>query len=171
MEDIMKSLREEGFAPEETTENEFEPITGKYVCRIDSVSHLQGKAKSTGSDYDFRAMNLQVVEVIEGDKATNRFIKISYSSDTKGIKKLLNDLFTAGINVTAGSDAELDEFLMSLKDKTLNVRCWVWSPENDRNGNPIPSEARKSYQQTRVVKDAKAKKSESSTANKADTPF
>jgi len=170
MQDVMKSLKEEGFTPEETQENEFTAITGKYVCRIDAISRLQGQSKTTGDDYDFRAMSLQVVETIEGDKANNRFLKCNYSSDAKGVKKLLNDMFTAGIKVDVATDAELDEFLMTLKDKTLNVRCWVWSPEKDRDGNAIPKEARKTFQQTRIVKQFKEKKSDSTTS-KADAPF
>lgn len=171
MEDILKSLRDEGFVPEETVENEFKAITGKYICRVDAISHMQGQAKSTGDEYDFRAMNLQVVETLEGDKATNRFLKVSYSSDPKGLKKLLNDLFTAGIAIDANTDAELDEFLLTLKDKIVNVRCWIWSPEKDRNGNIIPQELRKTYQQTRIVKEFKVSKKSDSTANKADAPF
>lgn len=169
MEDILKSLRAEGYQPEETDDNNFEPITGKYVCRIDGISRINGVSEKTGNKYDFRSMNLQVVEVIDGDKATNRFLKINYTSNAKGMKKLLNDMFTAGIEVNAQSDEELDEFLLTLKDKTVNVRCWVWTPENDREGNPIPEENRRSLQQIRIVKELKSKKSGSSTGS--NVPF
>lgn len=173
MEDIIKSLNAEGFKPEENEDtSEFKPITGKYVCRIDSAGRVTGTSKTTGNPYDFRSVNIQVAEIIEGDKATNRFLKLRYNCDTDGTKRLLNDLFTAGIEVKASSDIELDEFLKSLKDNTLNVRCWVWTPDKDRDGNPIAEENRVPYQQIKIVKEFKGGNKSSSNKSKSDgVPF
>ena len=161
--DILKTLMEAGFQPEVVKdETDFQPITGKYICRIDSAGRVTGKSERTGNEYDFYSVSLQVAEIVDGDKATNRFLKINYNKDADGVKKMLNDLFTAGISLGVSSDKELDEALPMIKDKTMNIRCWVWTPEKDKNGNPIPEENRKAYQQTRVVKEFKGKK-------KADT--
>jgi hypothetical protein len=170
MEDILKSLREEGYKPETVEDSgRFEPITGKYICRIDKAGRITGQSEKTGNEYDFRVINLQVAEIIDGDKATNRFLKMTYSTDAKGMKRLLNDLFTAGIEVTAQSDAELDAFLETLVDKTMNIRPWVWTPSEDRDGNPIPEEARKAYQQLRVIKEFK--QSNKSASKSENVPF
>ena len=170
MNDILKSLIDAGFTPEIVEDtSDFTPITGKYICRIDSAGRVTGKSERTGNDYDFRSLNLQVVEIIEGDKATNRFLKINYNNDAEGIKKLLNDLFTADVKLGVSSDTELDEALPLIKDKTVNVRCWVWAPDKTREGNPIPEDQRKSYQQVRIVKEFKGKKKADTI--KSDAPF
>lgn len=170
MEDILKAMVEAGFEPEIVEDSsDFSPITGKYVCRIDSAGRLQGVSKSTNKEYDFRSINIQVAEIIEGDKATNRFLKLTYNPDADGVKRLMNDLFTAGIKLEATSDAELDAALEGLKDKTMNIRCWVWTPVKDKSGNPIPEENRKAYQQIRVVKEFKGKKKADNI--KSNVPF
>ena len=155
MNDILKTLMDEGFTPIENMDEStgFQPITGKYVCRIDSAGRKIGEAKATGNPYDFRVLKLQVSEIIDGDKATNRFIDMTYKSDADGLKKLMNDMFTAGITLEAKSDAELDVALEGLKDKLVNVRCWVWVPDKDRNNNPIPEGDRKGRQQVKIVKE------------------
>jgi hypothetical protein len=169
MEDILKSLIDAGYKPEIAEDDSFEAITGKYVCRIDNAGRITGKSERTGNEYDFRSISIQVAEIIDGDKATNRFLKLTYNTDTEGTKRLLNDLFTSGIEITAKSDSELDEFLPTLKDKCLNIRAWVWTPEKDRDGNPIPEEQRKARQILKVVKSFKGKKSDS--AKSENVPF
>ena len=166
MEDVLKSLVDAGFKPEIVEEGGFEAITGKYICRIDKAGRMTGISEKSGNGYDFRTISLQVSEILDGDKATNRFLKLSYNPDANGTKRLLNDLFTAGIEITAKSDAELDEFLPTLTDKTMNIRAWVWTPEKDRDGNPIPEELRVPRQMLKVVKEFKSKgKSKSKDTN------
>jgi len=157
MEDILKSLVDAGFKPEVVEDGGFEAITGKYICRIDRAGRMTGISDKTSNEYDFRTINLQVAEIIDGDKATNRFLKLVYNPDTEGTKRLMNDLFTAGIEITAKSDAELDEFLPTLTDKTMNIRAWVWTPDKDREGNPIAEESRVARQMLKVVKEFKSK--------------
>lgn len=170
MDDILKSLIDAGFTPEvQEDDMDFKPITGKYICRIDSAGRVSGKSEKTGDDYDFRSVSLQVAEIVDGDKATNRFLKLNYNCDADGVKKLLNDLFTAGIDMAVKFDVELDEALPMLTDKTMNIRAWVWTPEKDRSGNLIPEEKRQSRQQLKVVKDFKGKK-KAETA-KSEVPF
>jgi hypothetical protein len=51
----------------------------------------------------------------------------------------------------------LDEFLPTLTDKTMNIRAWVWTPDKDRDGNPIAEEMRIPRQMLKVVKEFKSK--------------
>ena len=150
--DILEQLRQAGFTPQENEDKGFEPVNGKYICRIDSAGRQTGNSKKTGEPYDFFAVNVQVAEIVDGDKATNRFLRLRYNPDADGIKKLLNDLFTAGIAIEAKTEEELAIELELLKDKTLNIRAWAWTPEKDRQGNVIPEENRVAFQQLRVVK-------------------
>jgi hypothetical protein len=169
MSDILKDLLANGYMPEINKEDDFRPINGKYICRLDTAGRVKGESKKDGSPYDFYSVSVQVVEVVEGDKATNRFLKLRYNADTEGMKKLLNDLFTAGITADTSSQEAFDAALSGLKDNTLNIRAWVWSPEKDRDGNQIAEENRKEYQQLRVVNSFKGKGK--STVAKSDIPF
>ncbi|CAK0755164.1 hypothetical protein CCP1ISM_50035 [Azospirillaceae bacterium] len=168
--DILQGLKNAGFTPVPVEDDGgFEPVTGKYVCRIDSAGRKQGTSERTGKEYDFRTIKLQVAEIIEGDKATNRFFDKAYNPDDEGVKALLNDLFTAGITITAKTDDELDAELSTLVDKTINIRTWVWTPDKDKDKNPIPVEDRVPRQMIKVVKDFKGKKKADSI--KSEIPF
>ena len=169
MEDIMKSLVDEGYKPEVVEDGGFDAVTGKYICRIDKAGRMTGISAKTEKGYDFRTVSLQVAKILDGDKATNRFLKLTYNPDAEGTKRLLNDLFTAGIEITATSDAELDEFLPTLVDKTMNIRAWVWTPDKDRDGNPIAEESRVARQMLKVVKEFKSKGKDKSKDN--SVPF
>lgn len=173
MDDILKGLMEAGFSPIENEDSSgFEPITGKFICRIDHAGRKEGTSKKNGQPYAFRVIKLQVASIIDGDKATNRFLDMTYNIDVEGTKRLLNDLFTAGINVKAGSDAELDGILEGLKDKTMNVRCWVWTPDTTKDGQPIPESERKGRQQIKIVKDFSKSAPTKSKGKKSDSvPF
>ena len=169
MTDLLKSLLEAGFVPEVNEDSSgFEMLNGSYVARIEEAGRKAGKSAKSGNDYDFRTIKLQVVETVKGDKGDNRYLDVTYNLDDKGMKRLLGDLFTAGIEVTAKTDEELDEFLTTLKDKTMNIRCWVWTPEKDKDGKPVAEELRKSYQQIKVVKELKSK---GNKVNTAKVPF
>lgn len=166
MDDIFKQLQESGFEPEiQEDDSDFKPVKGKYVCRIDSAGRMTGTSKKDGKPYDFRTIKIQVAEIIDGDKATNRFLQLNYTADIDGMKRLLNDLFTAGIDVKVESEIELDELLLTLKDKTMNVRAWVWKDRKNRDtGEPMPN-----LQMVKVVKEFKGKKKPDNI--KSDVPF
>ena len=145
-----------GYKPEVMTDDvDFKPLKGAYVARIDKIEHRTGNSKSSGEPYDFYAIKLQVTETIDGDKGTNRYIDKTYQNDQEGLKKFINDLYTANLNYDTSSD---DAFLTSLtmnKDKSVKIRCWHY----EKNGTQ--------YQNVKVINDFKAQK-----AKKADkVPF
>ena len=170
MEDILKGLRESGFAPEVVEDDTgFAPINGKYIVRIDRAGRVKGTGKKSGKDYDFRTIKMQVVEIISGDKATNRYLDIAYNPDEEGTKKLLNDLFTAGIVITATTDEELDQELSMLTDKTLNVRAWARNKQVKVNDEWVDKEPAEEKQYVKIVKEFKGKKK--SEEKQSEIPF
>lgn len=133
--DIMESLKKEGFVPELQEDSSFEPFTGKYVARITECYRKTGVGKGTNEPYDFVAMKLEIVEHKEGQKAIGRRLDKIYSFDDKGVKALMNDLFTAGINnCNSASDEEFSMFLSTLTDKLVNVSCWA-RPKSKKVGD------------------------------------
>lgn len=162
------------FKPEEVNDDSgFKPIKGAYICRIDRAEHKKGTAKTSGEPYDFYALKLQVTEVIEGDKGLNRFLDRVYRNDNDGIKKLLNDMFTSGIELDRSSEEALDASLSTLKDKTVKVRTWIWTPDKNRDGSPIPEEERTGRQQLKIIKEFKLGQAGKSneTAKDNEVPF
>ncbi len=159
MTDILGGLRKAGYEPvvvEDTTS--FAPVKGSYICRIDSAGRLIGNSKKSGEPYDFRVIKPQVVEVIEGDNALNRFLDLRpYTVDDVGTKKLLNDLHTAGIEVSAQTDEELDSFLSTLVDKTMNIKAWI-APKMKKEGDEwVKVEPREDVQRVKIVNKFKGK--------------
>lgn len=171
MEDILKGLMSEGFKPEVIEdEGGFEPVKGKYVVRIDSAGRRTGVSERTGRDYDFRTVKMQVCEIVSGDKATNRFFDLVYNTDVEGTKRLLNDLFTAGIEVRATEDVGLDAELETLVDKTMNVRAWV-APRRAKQGDEwVNVEPREDVQRLKIVKDFRGN-SKKQDSIKSNVPF
>jgi hypothetical protein len=147
--DQIKNLFGGDFAPEVIEDSEGldfdKPIKGKYVCRITGLERRAGTSQKTGNDYDFFALKLQAEEDVEGDRSANRYLDKTYFVGTSqyeedpdgGIKKLFNDLFTAGvlegIDITSTDKYEVAESLgPQLVDKLVKVTCWA-----SKKGNQI----------------------------------
>ena len=157
MADILSDMKKAGYEPKENT-NEFAPVKGSYICRIDSAGRLQGNSKASGEPYDFRTINMQVAEVVGGDKATNRYLKLMYNPDERGVTRLMDDLFTAQIDTKAvNSDTELDSFLETLKDKTMCISAWK-APKMRKEGEEwVEVEPKEYVQKLKVLKEFKNK--------------
>ena len=150
-----------GHKPEVITDDvNFEPISGAYVCRIDSIGRKQGTSQK-GNEYDFHSLNVQVIDTISGDKGNGRYLSKSYNTqnltewtkpeDEK--KRLINDMFTAGIEYNLNSDEAFEDSLILAKDKTINIRAWVKSKDS------------KKYQNIKVVKEFKIKNEKKETSS------
>ena len=165
--DVMAGLRKDGYEAKENV-NEFRPIKGNYLCVIDSASRMTGIGKNSGNPYDFRTIKLKVVEVLKGDKAVNRSLDMAYNPDEKGIQKLLNDLFTSGIDTKElKSDAELDAFLDTLKDKTMVVNAYRQKKMKKEGDGWVAVEPTEMVQKVKVI--PKPKDTAGSVAS--STPF
>ncbi|MCP3683345.1 MAG: hypothetical protein GY861_11710 [bacterium] len=114
------------------------PIKGKYRCAIQELKRMEGIGKNSGEPYDFYVLKMKVVEDAEGEPSFNRYMDKTYSNTvskyqadaTEGRKKLMNDLFTAGIefDVTRETDSTPDTILAEiapqLVDKLVNVSAY-----------------------------------------------
>ena len=170
--DIMESLKKEGFVPELQEDSSFEPFTGKYVARITECYRKTGVGKGTNEPYDFVAMKLEVVEHKEGQKAIGRRLDKVYSYDSKGMKALMNDLFTAGINnCNSASDEEFAMFLSTLTDKLVNVSCWARAKSKkvgDKWEEVVPKEMKQWF---KIVATLKLKGAEGAKVDNSSVPF
>ncbi len=156
MEDFFDELKE--YKAEEVKDSDFKPIKGKYVARIARLIHMVGNSSTTGEPFDFYSINCQILETIEGDMGNGRYLGKRYQNTPEGLKKLMNDLFTAGIGYAQTDREAFDMSLSSAVDRQINLRAWSWSPEKNRDGSLIPEEERVAKQQVAVIKEFKKDK-------------
>ena len=149
-----------GFTPEKPTEDvDFAPLKGGYVARVDKIERVQGTS-DRGNEYDFYSLNLQITETIEGDQGNNRYLRKTYSAidgafstAEENLKRLVQDLFTAGIEVDKSSQESFDASLANAKDKLVHVRCWHKKNKEDNAIQYV-----KVVKELNVKDDGKAKK-------------
>jgi len=164
--DFFSELKD--YTPEEIKdEGDFKPLKGSYLTRVTKLSHNIGVSTKDNTPYDFYALNLQITETIDGDKGNNRYLNKRYQNTNEGIKKLMNDLFTAGIDFDKGSREAFDLSLTNAIDKQMRLRAWAWSPDKTRTGELIAEEDRVAMQQMKIVKEFKGKGKKST----GDVPF
>ena len=157
------------FVPTETKdEADFKPLKGSYICIVKKLTHNIGTSQSTQQPYDFYSLQLQVVEVIDGDKGVGRYLNKRYQNTNEKLKALMTDLFTAGITFEKGSREEFDLSLTNAIDKQMRVRAWGWTPEKKMSGEAIAEEDRVAIQQLKIVNDF-SKKSKKATSD--NVPF
>lgn len=129
------SVMEWGFKPETNVEvGGFAPIVGSYVARIDKLTRKQGTSEKSGKDYDFYSINVQVVKTLKGDKGEKRFLSNIYNPDDEGVKKLANDLFTAGIDIDTSSEESFESSFEAAMDKLITIKAWKgksWTKQGD----------------------------------------
>jgi len=156
---------------QEDSSGGFAPVKGAYVCRIDSIKHMEGIGAASGNPYDFYSLKVQVMDKVEGDNATNRYLDTCYNADEKGMGKLCDALFTAGLEVNKNDQALFDESLAELADKEINIRAWVRPKMKKVDGEWVPKVPEELSQKIKVVdKFAPSKIKEDATTQEVVEP-
>jgi hypothetical protein len=115
------------------------PLKGGYRVRIAGLNRYAGESeKCENGVYDMYSLNLQIVETIEGDEGTNRYLSKTYSNvvgkyqddPEEGKRKLMNDLFTGNVQydivreADTTSDQVIEQIAPQLIDQVISVRCY-----------------------------------------------
>ena len=142
----------------------FDVLEGIYRCVIKNeekaeTGYVTGTFKN-GDPYARFQMTIDIVDVLSGNGNPGRRFWIRYQEDEDGLKKLVNDLFTAGLleKVDKSSVESLKATIPTLAGQTLYYRAWAWTPEKDRQGNLIPENQREARQQGSVKSEKALKK-------------
>lgn len=141
-----------GLKPEEN--DAFDVLKGVYACVCNGIT--RGVNKNSGAD-QFSA-EYQIAEVLDGNGNAGRKLWSRYSLDQKGLKKLVDDLFTAGVEFSRDSVEGLEASLDMAKGKTFYIRAWGWTPEKNQDGTEIPEAERRTIQQFVVMSEKRATK-------------
>lgn len=141
-----------GLKPEEN--DAFEALKGVYACVCNGIT--KGENKFTQAP-QFSA-EFEVADVLDGNGQVGRKLWRRYNLDEKGIKDLVDDLFTAGVEFSKDSVEALEASLDMAKGKTFYLRAWGWTPEKTKDGQDIPESDRKTMQQFSVMSEKRATK-------------
>jgi len=155
LEDVLK-----GYEPEENVDSQiFEILQGRYMTAITKL------ALEVHDEYGERyQLELTVNEVLKGNGTPGRKFWKTYKKDDDGLKRLMRDLFTAGIDYKRGSVDDFESTFGVLLDAPVLVSARGWKPDKKMDGTPIPEE-QQAVKQVAVIVSQKTK------AATAKTPF
>lgn len=125
------NLKAAGFKLQANTDGEFVPLKGTYECLIEV---LRPEIDKKNNNAKFYQLELRPVTVLEGDPFGEKFtFRKRYYVDgdkaAKNFEKLVNDLFTAGLEFDMSSDEAFEaEFTKAIGQKMF-VRSWGWTPD------------------------------------------
>ena len=142
----------------------FDVLTGVYRVVIKNEEKAEtGFLEQTWKDGNVSRrfqITADVTDVLKGNGNPGRRLWMRYNEDEQGIKRLVNDLFTAGLldKVDRTSIESLKTTIASLAGQTMYVRGWGWKREGDDT-----------ERQSVAVKSEKALKK--LLAEKAESPF
>ncbi len=160
--EVMEQFELAGYKPELVTDDDgFKPIVGKYICRIVDLGIKKGTNNETGVPYSFPYLKAQVVETVEGDKGTNRYLDRSYwpKEDKTALQAFVDDLHTAGLPFIQDTEDNFFNSLQALRDKSVNIRAWSAPKMTKGAGDKwIPAEGEEKVQRAKIVKEFKSKK-------------
>lgn len=128
---LIDNLVQAGFKPEASTDGEFKPLKGTYKTE---VSVLRSEIDTKNNNAKFYQLNLKPSETLDGDGFTDKFefkkrFYVDGDKAAENLKKMLNLLFTAGIELDMTSDAAMEESFINAIGKTVYIRSWGWLPE------------------------------------------
>jgi hypothetical protein len=164
---VVDSLKAGGWKPTANEDGEFKPLKGTYACAIitlrPEVDEKNGNAK-------YYQLELKPAEVLEGDEFGEKFTfrkRVYYDGEkaAKNVGDLLDDLFTAGVELDTTSDEAMEASFEKAIGQTAYVRAWGWKPTKDMKGNDIPEADQKARQMWVIQQASVAKKKRSSTSH------
>lgn len=158
LDDFLKSMKPE------LNENGFDVLKGTYRVVIKNEPKAETGFLITKFPSGDEARRFQVtcdvVDVLSGNGTAGRRVWLRYNEDENGVKKLINDLFTAGLldKIDRTSIDQLKATLPDIGGSVAFLKAWGWTPEKNRAGESIPEGERKTMQQGNLVDEKTANK-------------
>jgi len=163
---LVDRLKESGFKPEKSTEGEFKPLEGVYATQFVKADEKEAKDKG-GRQLQ---VELKITEVLAGSVSHSKYNEfrkyLQLEGDEavdkkKGLPWIINALFTAGVEVSGGTDEELIQSIKDALGTMIYVRAYGFTPEDGD----------KSYQMFVVMKEDKAMKKAEEVKKKQGHPL
>ena len=109
------------YVPEKSTVGEKPTLKGVYKVFLFDVAYMEDKGYGESIYCQFKIAD---DGVIAGDKTYSKFPEFKEYYNEKKMKKLLDGLFSVGIDVDKSSDEALLANLQSLKGTTMYINAW-----------------------------------------------
>lgn len=128
---LTEKLKAAGFKPTANTDGEFQPLKGVYEC---NVTALRAEIDKNNNNAKYYFLELKPVAALEGDAFSDKFtFRKRYYVDgdkaAKNFEKLVNDLFTAGLEFDMSSDEAFEANFEKAIGMKIYVRSWGWTPD------------------------------------------
>jgi hypothetical protein len=157
------------YVPEKSTVGEKPTLKGVYKVSLFDVAYMEDKGYGESIYAQFK-----IQDVIAGDKSYSSFPEFKayfncahdkIQNKNNGLKKLLDGLFSVGIDVDKSSDAALMDALTALKGTTMFINAWKGKKQKKNDDgtweeDPEGGSVQKFSFMTEKNAVAKAKKSE-----------
>ena len=163
---LVEMLKASGFKPEKSTEGEFQPFEGVYATQFVKADDMPANDKGGRS----LLVGFKISETLVGKESRSQFNEFKKylalegekaMDKKKGLPWIINALFTAGVEVSGNTDAELIESIQSALGTTVYVRAYGFKPED----------AEKAIQMFVVMKEDKAIKKAEELKKKQGHPL
>lgn len=162
-----------GFTPQVNEDGAGFPVI-EGVC-MTKVNYLRPEKNKDGVVDRYRR-ELEVIEVLSGNGTVGRKLWTTFYQDNEdSVKKMVNDCFTSSVTLDLTSKEAMEASFEEYIGKKVYVRCWGWTPDKTKDGQPIAEQDREARQQF-IVKTEKAaladaKRGQKGGAKKASVPF
>ena len=134
------------YVPEKSTVGEKPTLKGVYRVSLFDVAYMEDKGYGESIYAQFK-----VIDTISGDTSNAKFPEFKgyfncspekVNNKSNGLKKLLDGLFSVGVEVDKSSDSALLESLTNAKGTTMYINAWkgkkqkknedgTWSEDED----------------------------------------
>ena len=135
-----------GLKPE--TNDAFDILTGIYQVVIKNEDKAETgfliRKWEDGNESRRFQITCDVTDVLKGNGNPGRRLWMRYNEDEQGVKRMINDLFTAGLldKIDRTSIESLKTTLPDLVGQAMYVRAWGWKGQdgNERQSASVKSE-------------------------------
>ena len=147
-----------GMKPE-SVDNEFENLDGIYKAKVQGLTINEPNEYVENPHYK---LILEVLEVLDGNGSPGRTLRRNYDKTSEeAVKKLVNDLHTAGIELDRSSEAAFEQSFQFAVGMPVYLRAWSFTPKD----------APEKKIQVWAVKEAKNVEKLVAKAEKSEIPF
>lgn len=163
---LVDALKASGFKAEKSTEGEFQPFDGVYATQFVKADVMPANDKGGKS----LRVEFKISEVLAGKESFSKFSEFKKylalegdlaTDKKKGVPFIINALFTAGVEVSGGTDEALIESIQGAIGTTVYIRAYGFKPEDSE----------KSFQIFVVMKEDKAVKKAAEIKKKQGHPL
>jgi len=126
----------------------FDVLTGIYAVVIKNEEKAETgfmvRTWQDGNESRRFQITVDVTDVLKGNGNPGRRLWMRYNEDEQGVKRMINDLFTAGLldKIDRTSIESLKTTLPDLVGQAMYVRAWGWKGQdgNERQSASVKSE-------------------------------